>query len=98
VWPAPMKYRLPLCGADAIRCLRLFGYFAYERKGFWPTAESAVGLVGPLYGNCYVGMAKCGQGVLVDVKTNGQSDTVDVRRVSSCCTLQRAKITEVRKN
>jgi hypothetical protein len=66
--------------------------------GFWPTAENAVGLVGPLYGDCCVGMAKCGQGVHVDVKINGQRDTVDVRKMSLCRALQRAKITEVRKN
>jgi hypothetical protein len=59
VWPASMKHRLPLCGAHATRRLRQFGHSAYERKGFWPTAESAVGLICPLYGNCCVGTAKC---------------------------------------
>jgi hypothetical protein len=39
-------------------------------------------LEGPLYSDCCVGMAKCGQGVHVDVRINGKSDTVDVRRVS----------------
>jgi hypothetical protein len=59
VWPVPMKHRLPLCDAHATRRLRQFGHSAYERKGFWPTAESAVGLICPLYGNCCVWMAKC---------------------------------------
>jgi hypothetical protein len=97
VWPAPMKHRFPPCGAYATRCLRPFGYSACERKGSQPTSESAVGLVGPLHGNCCVRMARCGQGVHIGVKIDKKIYDVDVRRMSSCCALRGAENT-VRKN